>query len=377
MIFLFSSILLIFILGFLIFIHELGHFIFAKWGGANVTDFSIGIGPSVLKFTWLNTPVHVRLFPLGGYVSLIGEVEDEGPGSFVRLPIFKQALIILGGIIFNIIGATLLTGFYLGLLRWQVYMPVPLSPKYATVKVLSSHVVITQLTNDSALKNYKNVVKEYPYVIKVDNEKINTINDLKTILLHYHKGDTLNIALGTGDNVGNQKLKNISVKLNQDAKLGIMVYEDRVLYWNYSGYNMLARPFAFMYDFTKISFNFLKIAISDAIVNHNTQVLEYSVGGPISILPVLSQTLESGHPVVQIIGIVGLLSLNLAIINAVPFPGLDGWHLFLIAVRRVFPSSKFSQLLKYVTYAGLLILLIIAIIITIKDLNLVVGIYGK
>lgn len=99
-------------LGGLIFVHELGHFLVAKWMGMPVEVFSLGFGNRLVGFTWRETDVRLSILPLGGYVKLAGynpeEPEAEDPHGFLRQPAWKRLLFYAGGIIGNVLTAWVL-----------------------------------------------------------------------------------------------------------------------------------------------------------------------------------------------------------------------------------------------------------------------------
>ncbi|MFM2091556.1 MAG: Regulator of sigma-E protease RseP, partial [Planctomycetota bacterium] len=109
--------------GFVIFIHELGHFLFAKWAGVRVLRFSIGFGPVILRWTRGGTEYALSLLPLGGYVQMHGEEVIDGkagsgtpePGSFNAASYSWRAWILLGGVLFNLLSSWLIL---LGLAFW-------------------------------------------------------------------------------------------------------------------------------------------------------------------------------------------------------------------------------------------------------------------
>ncbi len=102
--------------GFVIVIHELGHYVFAKWAGARVDVFSIGFGPRILWKTWGETEYRVSLLPFGGYVRIHGQEDlptlDAGvvhdPRHFLALPFRWRAAIMLGGVLFNLVSSYLI-----------------------------------------------------------------------------------------------------------------------------------------------------------------------------------------------------------------------------------------------------------------------------
>ncbi|MDO5557169.1 MAG: site-2 protease family protein [Clostridia bacterium] len=101
-----SAIKIIFLLGFLVFIHELGHFVVAKLCKVKIKEFSIGFGPSIYTKKGSYTIYSLRLIPLGGYVNMLGEEEDvDDEGSFKRAKIWKRIIIVAAGGLVNIIFA--------------------------------------------------------------------------------------------------------------------------------------------------------------------------------------------------------------------------------------------------------------------------------
>ena len=91
-----NAIKIAFLLGFLIFIHELGHFLIAKLFKIKIKEFAIGFGPIILKKQGKETKYVLRLIPLGGFVNLLGEAEESNEeGSYSKAPKWKKALILL------------------------------------------------------------------------------------------------------------------------------------------------------------------------------------------------------------------------------------------------------------------------------------------
>ncbi len=106
MIFLINAIKIIFILGFLVLIHETGHFIVARICKVKVNEFAIGFGPTILKKQGKSTKYVLRLIPLGGFVSMMGEEErSDEEGSFSKSSIPKRIAIVMAGGLVNIIFA--------------------------------------------------------------------------------------------------------------------------------------------------------------------------------------------------------------------------------------------------------------------------------
>src|SRR5512136_428304 len=112
----------IFVLGVLIFVHELGHFIFAKMFGVGVEKFSLGFGPKLVGWKWGETEYLISAFPLGGYVKMVGEGEnselsdEDKARSFQGKPPLQRIAIVAAGPVFNLVFAALvfITLFMIG-----------------------------------------------------------------------------------------------------------------------------------------------------------------------------------------------------------------------------------------------------------------------
>ena len=105
-----NIVLAVLILGGIILFHELGHFIFAKLSGIEVTEFSLGMGPRLLSFVKGETRYSLKLLPFGGSCAMLGEDEDaEGDRAFNNKPVFNRIAVVFGGPLFNFILAFLLS----------------------------------------------------------------------------------------------------------------------------------------------------------------------------------------------------------------------------------------------------------------------------
>ncbi len=98
-----SWLLIIPVLGFLIFVHELGHFVTAKWFGIRVTEFGFGFPPRLLGFRFGDTVYTLNLIPLGGFVKMVGEEDPSDPHSFARQHRWKRAIVLVAGSFMNLV----------------------------------------------------------------------------------------------------------------------------------------------------------------------------------------------------------------------------------------------------------------------------------
>lgn len=142
--FIIIAIKIIFILGFLILIHETGHFLVARLCKINVKEFAIGFGPIIWKKETERTKYEIRLIPLGGFVNLLGEEEQsDEEGSFSRASIPKRIAIVAAGGLVNIIFAILLYIVLIGIVTGDVVTAIKSSGSFIMSMVESIKLLFT------------------------------------------------------------------------------------------------------------------------------------------------------------------------------------------------------------------------------------------
>lgn len=204
--FLITALKIIFVLGFLILIHEGGHFLVARLCKITVNEFSIGFGPIIWKKQGKQTKYTLRLIPLGGFVNLEGEEErSEKEGSFSKASIPKRIAIVAAGGIVNIIFALI------------IY--------FALMTATGNN---TSLVVDSTIENFaaSNAgIMQGDEIIKINGKKINIKSDLDKIMKNYTDGNL-----------------NITIKRNNEEKLISLIptkeeYKSTGIYLKSSGEN--------------------------------------------------------------------------------------------------------------------------------------------
>ena len=113
----------IFFFGVIIFIHELGHFTFAKIFKVRVNEFAIGMGPVLFKFNKGETQYSIRLFPIGGYVSMEGEDEGDDNAAFNKKPAWQRAIILCAGAVLNLVLGLVLMGIIIATSEGDIGVP--------------------------------------------------------------------------------------------------------------------------------------------------------------------------------------------------------------------------------------------------------------
>ncbi len=316
---LFSFIL---VLGLLIFVHELGHFLVAKLFGVRVLKFSLGFGPKLFGRVVGETEYIVSALPLGGYVKMFGENPDEQDVpeadkkvSFAHKSVLQRFLIILAGPVFNLIFPILLFFFLFSV----VGVPQPVE----TTRV-------GMVTEDSPA--YHAGIQEGDVLLEINGQPA----ELWLDVLHKVKesgGNEINVLLQRGSKTLEvlvkpelDDAKNMFGEVTEERYMIGIVKDNEVEYSSVGGLqafkDALAQTWLFVY---LTGMGFAKIV---------QQVIPASeLGGPILIAQLAGEQMREGW--VNLTYFIGLLSVNLGILNLLPIPVLDGGHLAFLTVEAI------------------------------------------
>lgn len=343
------------VLGILIFVHELGHFLFAKLFKVKVLKFSLGFGPKIFGKTIGDTEYLVSAFPLGGYVKMFGENPDEQEGaasekeaSFAHKKVWQRFLIVFAGPMFNLL--------FTVVLFFMIFFFVGLPDSRDTTR-------IGQVTPDSPAAIAG---------VQVD-DTILAINGTPTMewmdVLNMVKdsgGADLKFTVARGDDdikimVTPQQLpvKNIfGEEVEQRFMIGIVKAEE--LFYSPTGI-VGATQAAFSQTWMYISLTaigFVKLA---------QQVVPASeLGGPILIAQIAGKQMQAGW--VNYLFFMGLLSVNLGLLNLLPIPVLDGGHLMFLSIEAIRRKPLTEKLQIVAQQTGMALLGVLMIFVFYNDL---------
>lgn len=332
----------IFILGFLVFFHELGHFLLARKAGIVVEGFSIGFGPALLKWQGKETLYSIKLIPLGGSCQMKGEdLEDTSEGSFYAASVGGRFLAVLAGPIFNIS-----LGLILGIIL--VLMNGYQKPMIHTVR--------------EQTPAYEAGMKVGDEIIEISGTKIHNPAYV-SILTNQLEG------------------KEVSYKVRRDERIltfNITPAYDKELSYYYIGVSVGQLEKANLPTAIKEGF-FEVITLMDLTFRGIGSLLTgkvpiQSVSGPVGIIGSVSTTLasqsNSGGRILltTIFKISMLISVNLGLMNLIPFPGLDGARLIFLMIEGLFKKPISRKVEGYVHMGGMIILFTFMIFIIFKDI---------
>lgn len=345
-----SIVLFLIVLAVLILSHELGHFIVAKKSGVRVDEFGFGFPPKIAKFKKGETVYSLNLIPFGGFVKIHGEEGGEAgdPRSFGSKPIWIRSLIILAGVIFNVVLAwiVIVAGFSFG-------MPVGVSsaPKGAEIK--NQKVIILEVAKNSPAESAGILAgDELADFSRVDDaSNFISQNTGKEIEIKYRRNiETFSVRLipRTNPPPGEGSL---GIAMDEIGTMKLPIYK-AVVEGTKMTYNVVIG--------TAVSlFHFVIGAIKgDAGLS--------AIAGPVGIAGMTGGMAKLGF--VYFLSFIAFLSINLAIINILPFPALDGGRLLFLLIEKIKGSPVSPKISSAVHGAGMAILLTLMLVITYRDI---------
>lgn len=334
------------ILGLLIFVHEFGHFITAKLSGVRVDEFAFGFQPKIFSVKRGETKYSVNLIPVGGYVKMLGEEESSNnPRSFGMQSTWKRILIVTSGVIMNFILAIIVLsiGFMIG-------MPPVVSDPATLGGKQQSEIIIADVTKDSPAQ--KANLSSGDSILG-----FNTIEDFQKFT-STHKDQTVDIKIKH-----DLKTENINVKLaNSDAPLGVALVQATKV--KLSFFQSIRAAFIETGKIIVVIFQFLYNFLHDLLVGK--KVAE-QVSGPVGIFTITGQAVRLG--LTYVLQFIALLSINLGIMNILPFPALDGGRVvFLIGEGIRGKKIIKSESENLIHWVGFLVLIGLIVLITFNDI---------
>ncbi|MGM9849483.1 MAG: M50 family metallopeptidase [Bacilli bacterium] len=333
---------MILILGIIVFVHEFGHFIFAKKAGIYVYEFSLGMGPRLFKFNRKNdeTEYSIRLFPIGGYVQMAGEEieEDKNIPEEKRMQSkswIQRFMTIIAGIMFNFILA-IVVFFIIGL-----------------VNGASQNKPYINLVEDSINSDLVNVGDR---IIAVNGKKI-IFTDVFVLDVQLNSGKPLNLTVSS-DGVKRDVVLN-PIQVEKDGKVS---YKYGIGLGDEVKTGVLP---ALKYAFVK--FVSLMVQMFLVVVNLFTGKLGLSsMSGPVGIFNVVGESAQAGF--INLVYLVGFISLNVGFMNLLPIPALDGGRILFLIIEKIKGSKVDVKVENTIHTIGFVLLMILMLVITFNDI---------
>lgn len=336
----------ILLFGFVIFFHELGHFLLAKASGIRVNEFALGMGPKLFSFQKGETKYALRLLPIGGYCAMEGEDEQsDDQRAFGNKPVWKRILVVVAGGVFNIILGFLLMLIILG--QQEVF---------ATTQ-------ISKFTENSALQTAGAQVDDR--IVEIDGYAVYTDRDLSFALA---LADPSAVSMKVERN--GEKLDLGTFAMNsqetEDGKkvvsLDFYVQPEQRTVWG-----LVRRSAADTFSMARMVIESLKGIVTGRFGLND-------IAGPVGTAQAISQAAGAGlaegfgQAVSNIVLMIIMITVNLGIVNLLPLPALDGGRLLFLVWEGVTRHPVPAKYEGYIHAAGFVLLIGLMVFITFHDI---------
>lgn len=335
----------------LIFLHELGHFVAAKLSGVRVNEFSMFMGPAIWKKQKGETLYSIRCIPIGGYCAMEGEDGgSDDPRSFDRAAWWKRLIILAAGSLMNFLTGLVLLGIFFGPDQ-QFIMPV-----------------VTQIEEGCSIAG-EDGIREGDRILEVDGEKIYVYSDFQMILdLNGGENHDL-VLLRDGQRV---ELKDFAMVKGEFPN------EDGSTSLRY-GFSFSLVPASFT-ETVKYVWNsaldmvrMVRLSLKMLLTG---QAGIRDVGGPVMIVQQMTQVAEASattyFAVMNLIYFGAFIAINLAVMNLLPIPALDGGRIVCLLITTLVEAATHEKINpKYEGYlhgVGMILLLALMALIMFKDI---------
>lgn len=358
--------LLIFLvlLSLLVLIHEGGHFLAAKRAGIEVEEFGLGLPPRIFAKKIGATIYSLNLLPFGGFVKLVGEdptdPKVETPGSFYTKSLPARTSVVMAGVLANFILGVVFFYLILALTSFKVDLPLffPHQFKFAAQE---NGVAVTAVEKGSPADVAG--IKIGDTILSVDGKNIANILQLRQELLP-KKGKE--VTLNLRDFEGKQRILKVKLRTEGTGLLGVGLAEFAHL--EYASFpQKIFSGFAHSVNIIEYSGKIFGGLIATAISQGTIQPISAGVAGPVGIAQLTSQIVSAG--ILPTLQFAALLSLNLAVINVLPFPALDGGRLAFLGIEAVTRRKINPKIEKWANSAGFAVLLALILLITYSDIS--------
>lgn len=338
-------------LSFIVLIHELGHLISAKIFGVFCFEFSIGFGPKIFSFKYKDTYYSLRLIPLGGYVSMAGEVDEDNnefkdreipyENTLAGISKIKKIVILLAGVFMNF------------LLSYIIFSLILLhNGKHALPQQPIITKVVENYPADIAGIKSGDLIKKITFN---DGTVLNNIKNYDDILIFagVKEGETIFNILRNNEEL---TFKITPIKENERNIYGFSFKEKEVIPITIT--NTWIYGFDYMFRFLKNMFT--------TVVNLFKGIGLSDVSGPIGIVQASSSVIKNGFK--SYMFFVALISLNIGLMNLLPIPAVDGGRVLLTLIEIIINKKLNKKFEYYAIGISMLLLIILTIIVTFNDI---------
>lgn len=344
-----TLIILILMLSVLIFIHEFGHFIVAKKCGVHVDEFALGMGPRLFKFKRKNDPTEysLRLFPIGGYCAMAGEVAEETDKGLSKDKYmcnkkpYQKFLILVAGVTMNFVLALVLL-FLQGMI-WGS------SEQFSYVGTVTEGSAMAQAG-----------IEVGDRIISINGMKTNTWDKMQVAISLKNDSKSYEFVVKKED--GSTKKYEVTPEIEKDKDGNITK-----MTFGFGAANSLKKGIWNSIKYAFVKFYSVVTSMSSIIINLITGRLGLnSLSGPIGMYTVVGNAAKYGFQ--NILYLTAYLSINLGFVNLLPFPAFDGGRILFVIIEKIKGSPVKADVENVLHTIGFILLMILMLVITYQDI---------
>ncbi len=363
-----TVIIFIIVLLILIFVHELGHFLAAKALGIRVDEFALGFPPKIWSKKIGETEYSLNIVPFGGFVKIFGENPDEESlngldkdRSMVNKPRWAQAIVLVAGVFFNFVFAWILicSSFFFGVsasksdyLKYDKYLE-------------DKGIIVVSINKDSpaeisGLRPGDNIKSLSTKDFSITNENELTIENIRNaidksqgapIVINFERGDiSSSTSIVATDKIIDHRYA-IGITMEEAVTLSLPIHL-AIIEGSKFTVHMLGAITLGLLDFIKDAFT--------------GQANFEAVAGPVGIAGLVGDAYDLGF--VYLIMFTALISINLGVINLLPFPALDGGRLIFVIIESITRRKIKPNIANIINGVGFIILIILMLIVSYRDI---------
>lgn len=346
-----TLIIFLIVLSILVLVHEAGHFLAARSSGVRVEEFGLGFPPRLWSKKLGETIYSINILPIGGFVRLYGEegaVKNGQGRAFYHQGKLTRAKIIVAGVLMNF----LLSIAAFGAIGWARGFPQDLG-----------RVEVLEIAKNSPAELAG--IQKNDIILSVDGTSVNK-TDKFVELVNARRGQETRLVVRQ---VGGSELTVVMVPRidppEGEGALGVLVSSAKILQpllWQ--------RPFYAVWFGTREAYFWAKttvLAVGEALGQVIRGQAPAGIAGPVGIFQITGNIAREG--IFALLSFLGILSVNLAVLNILPFPALDGGRLLFIGVETIFGRRVVPTFERMAHTVGMVILLLLLLLITIYDIN--------
>ncbi len=343
----------IFILGIIVLVHELGHFLWARAFGVHIYEFSIGMGPIIwTKVSKKGITYHIRALPIGGFVAMAGEVYEDDKEipkekCLCNKPIWQRIIVMAAGVMNNFILALIL--LFISFLIWGS-------------TTTSNKVAIVEKNSVFDL----NGIEVGDRILAIDGKKVHSMYQIQTRLAFKSKDGSYTFTIKSQDGkTRDLKLKKDCVKDDE----GNCVSDDLLYGFNT---NELEKGFIPALKNSFLRFGDLLYTMLITLGNLVTGHLSLdNLSGPVGIYEAVGSNVvgfKFTDVIYNVITLISLLSINVGLVNILPFPAFDGGHILFLIIEKI-KGSPVNQRFESICHTiGFILLMLLIIVVTFNDI---------